>query len=112
MWNSLADERGGFTKKQRKARFKDNARDRSFIEFYDFGEREDISDAILGPLHLYERNNDKILQYMTIQRRIFNCDPDIECFGHKLLKLIDAAPKNQCIQINMDGNRVNDSRVR
>ena len=117
MWNSLGEERGGYTEKQRKSWFKDNARDRLWIEFNDFGERDDIRDAVLGPLHLYERNNDKILQYLTIQRRVFDRDPEAECnliakqpklkcLGNKLLKLIERAAKNQSLKVNVDGNRV------
>ena len=117
MWNSLGDERGGYTEKKRMQWFKDNARDRLFIEFHDFGDRDVITDAILGPLHLFERNNDKILQYLTVQRRVFARDPEIECnviskeaklknLGHRLLKMIESAPKHQSLKVNVDGNRV------
>ena len=117
MWNLLGDECGNYTNDQRLKWFKENARDRLSIEFYGFGDEDDISDAVLGILHLFERNNDKILQYFTVQRRVFDRDPVKECeimqkypklkaLASTLLKMIKSLPKKKSMKVNVDGNRV------
>lgn len=87
------------------------------IEFIDCGHDDDIPDAMPGPLHLYARTYDKVMQYFTVNRRVFDRDefPEIDvmksCEALKLLaqrleKLMKKESKKTSIKINCDGNRI------
>ena len=119
MWynEESVEVRGGHNDEDRKQWFKKNM-NRLDIEFYDVSAKDtDIRGCMIGVLHLFQRNADKMQQYFTVSNKVFGRKviaeleemakvPELQKTAETLRKITEQATKKTNIKTNIDGNRV------
>ena len=109
--------KGGHDDEARKDWYKKNMK-KLDIEFHDVSENDgDIRGCMIGVLHLFQRNADKMQQYFTVSNKVFQRkviaelevmakEPALKKSAETLKKITEGASAKTNIKTNLDGNRV------